>query len=177
MEQSLTLSIKAAEQAKGSAYQIAQGKVDVETTARAISDLTLNIDKTATTLDKLQSDGKNVSSVVKTIAEIADQTNILALNAAIQASTAGEAGRGFAVVADEVRQLAGRTSQSTAEIDEVVRENNSLAEQAVKSMEHIVSQAKESVELVEKTGIVIDEISSDTKEILSLVQQQVSGGS
>ena len=58
MEQSLTLSIKAAEQAKGSAHQIAQGKVDVETTARAISDLTLNIDKTATTLDKLQSEWK-----------------------------------------------------------------------------------------------------------------------
>ena len=84
MEQSLTLSIKAAEQAKGSARQIAQGKVDVETTARAISDLTLNIDKTATTLDKLQSDGKRIY-VVKTIAEIADQTNLLALNAAIEA--------------------------------------------------------------------------------------------
>jgi methyl-accepting chemotaxis protein len=144
---------------------------------KAMAQVSSDLSNAASNINSLSKQSEQISNIVNTITSIADQTNLLALNAAIEAARAGDQGRGFAVVADEVRQLAGRTSQSTAEIDEVVRENNSLAEQAVKSMEHIVSQAKESVELVEKTGIVIDEISSDTKEILSLVQQQVNGGS
>ena len=166
MEQSLTLSIKAAEQAKGSAHQIAQGKVDVETTARAISDLTLNIDKTATTLDKLQSDGKNVSSVVKTIAEIADQTNLLALNAAIEAARAGESGRGFAV-ADEVRTLASRTHQSTVEINAMLEKIVQSIRDSVQTMTSNKDKAHNALGLANELVITLED---GRKSVLSLVE-------
>ncbi|MEP2652063.1 MAG: methyl-accepting chemotaxis protein, partial [Paraglaciecola sp.] len=83
-------------------------------------------------------------------------------------------GRGFAVVADEVRQLAARTSKSTAEIDGVVKENNALASDAVKSMESVLQNSKAGIDLVEQTGQAIEEISSGTKEMLKIIEPQLS---
>ncbi|MDU0354157.1 PAS domain-containing methyl-accepting chemotaxis protein [Paraglaciecola aquimarina] len=127
----------------------------------------------AQSLNSLNSQSEQISNIVNTISAIADQTNLLALNAAIEAARAGEQGRGFAVVADEVRQLAARTSKSTAEIEEVVKDNNALTTQAVKSMDTVVASSKTGMELVEQTGAAINEISTGTKEVVEVIKVQL----
>ncbi|WP_394222863.1 methyl-accepting chemotaxis protein [Alteromonas gracilis] len=174
MEQSLNLSMRAASEAKGSAEQIAQGKTDVEATARAITDLTFDIDKTASKLDQLQSDGKNVSSVVKTIAEIADQTNLLALNAAIEAARAGESGRGFAVVADEVRTLASRTHQSTVEINAMLEKIVLSIRDSVQTMTSNKDKAHNALGLANELVATLEE---GRNSILSLVEVSTEASS
>ena len=123
----------------------------------------------ASRIDSLSNQSEQISNIVNTITAIADQTNLLALNAAIEAARAGEQGRGFAVVADEVRLLAGRTNKSTAEIDEVVKENNQLSNEAVKSMQEIVELAEKGMSLIQKTGETISEISDGTREMVEVV--------
>ncbi|MEP1385750.1 MAG: PAS domain-containing methyl-accepting chemotaxis protein [Paraglaciecola sp.] len=141
---------------------------------QAMSKVSDGLESAAQSIHSLSNQSDQISEIVNTITAIADQTNLLALNAAIEAARAGEQGRGFAVVADEVRQLAARTSKSTAEIDGVVKENNTLASDAVKSMEAVVENSKSGIELVEQTGAAIDEISSNTKEILKEIQSQLT---
>ncbi|KXI29783.1 hypothetical protein AX660_07030 [Paraglaciecola hydrolytica] len=143
----------------------------VNETIQSMSQITDSLTAAAARIDSLSKQSDQISNIVNTITAIADQTNLLALNAAIEAARAGEQGRGFAVVADEVRQLAGRTSKSTAEIDEVVKQNNTLATQAVKSMEEIVARSKEGMVLTEKTGSVIQEISTGTQEMVKISKQ------
>lgn len=143
----------------------------VNDTIQSMAQVTESLRTAAARIDSLSKQSEQISNIVNTITAIADQTNLLALNAAIEAARAGEQGRGFAVVADEVRQLAGRTSKSTAEIDEVVKQNNLLAAQAVKSMEEIVTRANDGMVLIEKTGNAIEEIGSGTKELVQVVEQ------
>jgi methyl-accepting chemotaxis protein len=112
-----------------------------------------------------------IGSIISAISSIADQTNLLALNAAIEAARAGEQGRGFAVVADEVRQLASRTSKATAEIVDVVQKNQKLAEQAVGVIEHGKKQAEQGLELSGQAGEVIIEIQDGAKQVVNAVGQ------
>jgi methyl-accepting chemotaxis protein len=112
-----------------------------------------------------------ISSIVQTIGGIAQQTNLLALNAAIEAARAGEQGRGFAVVADEVRQLAGRTSSATEEIINVVQQNQKLADEAVRGMANSRSQAEQGLHLANQAGEVIVEIQDGAKRVVSAVGQ------
>lgn len=111
-----------------------------------------------------------ISTIIKTITGIAEQTNLLALNAAIEAARAGEQGRGFAVVADEVRQLASRTTQATAEIAGVVQENQTLASKAVQMVESGRSEAEKGLNLAREAGSVIVDIQDGAKKVVAAVE-------
>ncbi|UUD63852.1 PAS domain-containing methyl-accepting chemotaxis protein [Pseudomonas seleniipraecipitans] len=115
-----------------------------------------------------------ISTMVQTIGSIAQQTNLLALNAAIEAARAGEQGRGFAVVADEVRQLASRTSNATEEIVGVVQENQKLVDAAVRDMASSRVQAETGLELANQAGEVMVEIRQGANQVLAAVQRFAS---
>ena len=135
---------------------------------RGIADELGNV---AQKVEALSEQSERISSIVQVIRGIAEQTNLLALNAAIEAARAGEQGRGFAVVADEVRNLAARTSQATVEINEVVRLNHELAQQAVSGMGSSRSKAEEGVRLVNRAGEVILEIRDEAQRVVDAIGQ------
>ena len=122
-------------------------------------------------IQALDKQSKVIGAIIKTISDIAGQTNLLALNAAIEAARAGEQGRGFAVVADEVRQLASRTSSATEEIAKVVRQNEQLAQAAVDIIDTSKRQAEQGLALAADTGGVIVEIQEGAKKVVDAVGQ------
>ena len=117
-----------------------------------IESLVAEVDSAAKVIRNLEKESENIGSVLDVIRGIAEQTNLLALNAAIEAARAGEQGRGFAVVADEVRTLASRTQQSTQEIQDMILRLQSGAGNAVKVMEGAQNKAQQSSDLVEKAA-------------------------
>ncbi|MDI2591978.1 PAS domain-containing methyl-accepting chemotaxis protein [Pseudomonas sp. 681] len=122
-------------------------------------------------IEALNEQSQVIGTIVKTISGIAEQTNLLALNAAIEAARAGEQGRGFAVVADEVRQLASRTSQATEEIVGVVRQNQDMARNAVALMTDGKLQAEQGLALAAEAGTVIVEIQDGAQKVVNAVGQ------
>ncbi|MBF8792023.1 PAS domain S-box protein [Pseudomonas monteilii] len=120
-------------------------------------------------IQALDTQSRVIGSIIKTISDIAGQTNLLALNAAIEAARAGEQGRGFAVVADEVRQLASRTSTATDEIAKVVLQNEQLAQAAVDIIDTSKRQAEQGLTLAADTGGVIVEIQEGAKKVVDAV--------
>ncbi|SFA43843.1 methyl-accepting chemotaxis protein [Metapseudomonas otitidis] len=149
----------------------AQGTQTVARTVDVVTEIATNLGTVADQIEGLNKQSEQITSIVQVIRGIADQTNLLALNAAIEAARAGEQGRGFAVVADEVRQLASRTSQATVEINSVVQQNQNLARSAVSSMSTTQDRAREGVELANQAGEVIREIRSESHRVVDAVAQ------
>jgi len=130
-----------------------------------IDALQQEVDSAAGVIRNLEKESENIGSVLDVIRGIAEQTNLLALNAAIEAARAGEQGRGFAVVADEVRTLASRTQQSTQEIQDMITGLQDGTVNAVKVMEGAQSKAQESSDLVEKAAISLATIAGSVSAI------------
>ena len=144
------------------------GDGEVQTTIDYINQLAQQVDQVSEIIVKLDSDSKEIGQVVQIIADIAEQTNLLALNAAIEAARAGEHGKGFAVVADEVRGLAKRTKDSTNGIINLIQTNQEHTSRAVVAMNKSREQATLSVEQAKKAGASLNSINSSVAEINSM---------
>ncbi|MBD8603807.1 PAS domain-containing methyl-accepting chemotaxis protein [Pseudomonas sp. CFBP 13727] len=147
-----------------------RGAQVVRETVEVMKDLAHHMQSAAEGIEALDEQSQVISNIIKTISGIAAQTNLLALNAAIEAARAGEQGRGFAVVADEVRQLASRTTQATAEIESVVQQNQKLATGAVATIGAGKHKAESGLQLANQAGTVITEIQDGAKRVLGAVE-------
>ncbi len=158
-----------------------QGKELVNTSAESIQELAKDVDRAADAINALAEDTEAVGTVLDVIRGIAEQTNLLALNAAIEAARAGEQGRGFAVVADEVRTLAGRTQESTTEIQAIIERLQGRAQNAVSVMDTGKTNAQTSVNQAELAGEslvaitdAVTSISDMNTQIASAAEEQSS---
>lgn len=148
-----------------------RGTAVVTQAVGVMRDLAQHMQQAGEGIEALNAQSQVIGSIVKTISGIAEQTNLLALNAAIEAARAGEQGRGFAVVADEVRQLASRTSKATEQIVGVVRQNQDMARDAVSLMTDGRLQAEQGLALAAEAGTVIVEIQDGAQKVVSAVGQ------
>lgn len=148
-----------------------QGHQATQQVEITVSKLSASFENAAKTIREVESSTTNIGSVVNVINEIAEQTNLLALNAAIEAARAGEQGRGFAVVADEVRVLAQRTQQSTEEIQQVVDRLQRGSRSAVETMQQGSDQVGSSVEQATQAGRLLASINDS----MDVVAQQIAG--
>jgi methyl-accepting chemotaxis protein len=161
------------------AYDISEATETIATQSASVIDAAINAMRgiadsargSATVIGELGEQSAQISTIVKTIHEIADQTNLLALNAAIEAARAGEQGRGFAVVADEVRKLAERTSASTKEIATMSTKIREGTEVGISSVTSMLNQAEHGVGLANDAGDAIARMRQSTNEVVRVINQ------
>lgn len=147
-----------------------KGAEVVQNTIQGMDNIREQIQETSKRIKRLGESSQEIGDIVSLINDIADQTNILALNAAIQASMAGEAGRGFAVVADEVQRLAERSSAATKQIEALVKTIQTDTNEAVSSMEQTTAEVVRGARLAQDAGVALEEIENVSTNLAELIQ-------
>nr|WP_072340012.1 MULTISPECIES: methyl-accepting chemotaxis protein [unclassified Pseudomonas] len=158
-------AVSTSEASKNATTSAGDGRDLVQETVSAIERMSADVQSTAALIGNLADESRDIGKVLDVIRGLADQTNLLALNAAIEAARAGEAGRGFAVVADEVRALAHRTQQSTSEIERMIGSIQSGTEHAVDSMRNSTERAESTLNIARGAGMSLDTINTAIVEI------------
>jgi len=158
-------AVSTSEASRNATTSAGDGRDLVQETVSAIERMSGDVQATATLIGDLANESRDIGKVLDVIRGLADQTNLLALNAAIEAARAGEAGRGFAVVADEVRALAHRTQQSTSEIERMIGSIQAGTEHAVDSMRNSTERAESTLNIAKGAGISLDTINTAIVEI------------
>jgi methyl-accepting chemotaxis protein len=161
----------AAEGAELASHTAQNGAEVVEKTVRVMSQIAEKVQESAKTVESLGARSDQIGAIIGTIEDIADQTNLLALNAAIEAARAGEQGRGFAVVADEVRALAERTTRATREIGEMIKAIQKETKEAVAAMELGVHQVETGTEEAAKSGQALNKILRQVNDVAMQINQ------
>ena len=151
-------AVSTSEASNQSTQAAREGRDRVVETVNAIQTMTHDVQNTSLMIEGLATQGRDIGKVLDVIRAIAEQTNLLALNAAIEAARAGEAGRGFAVVADEVRALAHRTAQSTQEIEKMVAGIQNGTGEAVSSMAQSNQRTQSTLEMARAAGVALEQI-------------------
>ncbi len=147
-----------------------KGAEIVQSTIRGMDNIREQIQETSKRIKRLGESSQEIGDIVSLINDIADQTNILSLNAAIQASMAGDAGRGFAVVADEVQRLAERSSAATKQIEALVKTIQTDTNEAVISMEQTTAEVVRGARFAQDAGVALEEIENVSKNLADLIQ-------
>ena len=175
MAQSMTESseraLQSARVARSSLDAARKGADAVENTIRGMNDIRSQIQETAKRIKRLGESSQEIGEIVELISDITEQTNVLALNAAIQAASAGEAGRGFTVVAEEVQRLAERSAEATKQIAAIVKTIQTDTQDAVGAMENATRNVVEGAQLSDAAGQALSEIGQVSLETARLIEQ------
>jgi methyl-accepting chemotaxis protein len=151
-----------------------QGKNIIKNSMESVEKLGSSVNESNLVIKELEQETENINSILGTIQQIAEQTNLLALNAAIEAARAGEQGRGFAVVADEVRNLASRTQDSTEEINSILSSLNNRTQEVSDNMVESMEQSRAAIENSEEVSSAFEDIERVVKEIRDMTTQNAS---